>query len=111
MQTMRSPAAISAIAFSVALGIGTERPTAAVHAQEPATRPATIDPALLGGLKWRSVGPARGGGSQAVSGSASRPLEYYFGATGGGLWKTTDGGGTWRPGSDKAFTPSPVGEG
>ena len=109
MQTMRSLVAISAVAFSVALGIGTEYLTAAVRAQEPATSPATIDPALLGGLKWRSVGPARGGRSQAVSGSASRPLEYYFGATGGGLWKTTDGGVTWRPVSDKSFTSSSVG--
>jgi photosystem II stability/assembly factor-like uncharacterized protein len=44
-----------------------------------------------------------------VSGSASRPLEYYFGATGGGLWKTTDGGVTWRPVSDNSFTSSSVG--
>jgi hypothetical protein len=46
-------------------------------------------------LKWRNIGPNRGGRSIAVAGSTSRPLEYYFGATGGGLWKTTDGGTTW----------------
>ncbi len=68
-----------------------------------------IDPSLLAGLTWRSIGPARGGRSQAVAGSATRPLEYYFGATGGGLWKTTDGGGTWRAVSDKFFTSSSVG--
>jgi photosystem II stability/assembly factor-like uncharacterized protein len=106
MQTMRSLSAISGIAFTVALGIGADFPAVAMHAQEPATNPATIDPVLLAGLKWRSIGPARGGRSQAVSGSASRPLEYYFGATGGGLWKTTDGGVTWRPVSDKSFTSS-----
>jgi photosystem II stability/assembly factor-like uncharacterized protein len=39
----------------------------------------------------------------------SRPLEYYFGATGGGLWKTTDGGQTWRPVSDRFFNSSSVG--
>ncbi len=60
-------------------------------------------------LKWRSIGPNRGGRSIAVAGSPSRPLEYYFGATGGGLWKTTDGGTTWKPVSDKAFTSSSVG--
>nr|MBA2354682.1 hypothetical protein [Acidobacteriota bacterium] len=49
----------------------------------------------LSTLKWRSVGPNRGGRSIAVAGSAARPLEYYFGATGGGLWKTTDGGIRW----------------
>src|SRR5262245_5416946 len=78
------------------------------HAQAP---PATdaIDPALLAGLSWRSIGPARGGRSQAVAGSSSRPLEYYFGATGGGLWKTTDGGVTWRAVSDKFFQSSSVG--
>jgi photosystem II stability/assembly factor-like uncharacterized protein len=61
------------------------------------------------GLSWRSLGPARGGRSQAAAGSSSRPLEYYFGATGGGLWKTTDGGVTWRAVSDKFFSSSSVG--
>ena len=41
--------------------------------------------AMFSGLKWRSIGPDRGGRSIAVAGSAARPLEYYFGATGGGL--------------------------
>ena len=43
------------------------------------------DPALFGSLTWRSIGPPRGGRSIASAGSSSRPLEYYFGATGGGL--------------------------
>jgi photosystem II stability/assembly factor-like uncharacterized protein len=73
------------------------------------TPPGGIDPALLSGLRWRSIGPARGGRSQAVAGSTSRPLEYYFGATGGGLWKTTDAGLTWRPVSDRFFKSSSVG--
>src|SRR5436190_16231175 len=83
------------------------------HAQTISAAPTSvtegIDPAMLRGLSWRSIGPARGGRSQAVAGSASRPLEYYFGATGGGLWKTTDGGVTWRAVSDKFFTSSSVG--
>src|SRR5512138_2427610 len=83
---------------------------ARVLAQAPtAPTGAVIDPALFGALRWRSIGPARGGRSQAAAGSSSRPLEYYFGATGGGLWKTTDGGVTWRPVSDKFFTSSSVG--
>jgi photosystem II stability/assembly factor-like uncharacterized protein len=81
-----------------------------VHAQAPATAPATgIDSALFSGLRWRSLGPARGGRSQAVAGSVTRPLEYYFGATGGGLWKTNDGGVTWRAVSDRFFKTSSVG--
>ena len=81
------------------------------HAQAPAASQPSIgiDPALFAGLRWRSLGPARGGRSQAVAGSASRPLEYYFGATGGGLWKTTDGGTTWRPVSDRFFKTSSIG--
>ena len=54
----------------------------------------------FGALQWRSIGPQRGGRSIAVAGSAARPNEYYFGATGGGLWKTTDGGDTWAPVTD-----------
>ncbi len=64
---------------------------------------------MFGGLKWRSVGPDRGGRSIAVAGSAARPLEYYFGATGGGLWKTTDGGTTWKPVADAFLKTSSVG--
>jgi len=60
-------------------------------------------------LRWRNIGPLRGGRSIAVAGSASRPLEYYFGATGGGLWKTTDGGTSWDPVSDAYFQTSSVG--
>jgi photosystem II stability/assembly factor-like uncharacterized protein len=68
-----------------------------------------LDSTLFRGLRWRSIGPARGGRSQAVAGSPSRPLEYYFGATGGGLWKTTDGGVTWQAVSDRFFKSSSVG--
>ncbi len=70
---------------------------------------ATYDPALFSGLQWRSVGPNRGGRSITASGSTARPLEYYFGATGGGLWKTTDGGISWRPVTDGQLTSSSVG--
>ena len=57
-------------------------------------------PEFFSGLRWRNIGPDRGGRSIAVTGHPDRPLEYYFGATGGGLWKTTDGGTTWRPVTD-----------
>jgi photosystem II stability/assembly factor-like uncharacterized protein len=67
------------------------------------------DASFFSGLKWRGIGPNRGGRSIAAAGSASRPLEYYFGATGGGLWKTTDGGTTWKPVTDGQITSSSVG--
>ena len=78
------------------------------RAQGPAVTQAYPD-AMFAGLRWRSIGPNRGGRSIAVAGSASRPLEYYFGATGGGLWKTTDGGTTWRPIADRFLNASSVG--
>ena len=67
------------------------------------------DPLVFGALQWRSIGPHRGGRSITSAGSASRPNEYYFGATGGGLWKTTDGGTTWHPVTDGQIKSSSVG--
>jgi len=60
-------------------------------------------------MKYRNVGPARGGRSLAIAGSASRKNEYYFGAVGGGLWKTTDGGLIWKPVTDGQLQSSSVG--
>jgi photosystem II stability/assembly factor-like uncharacterized protein len=70
---------------------------------------AQTDTTFFGSLSFRNVGPNRGGRSQAVGGSATRVHEYYFGATGGGVWKTTDGGTTWRAVSDKDLKSSSVG--
>ena len=71
--------------------------------------PNVTDSALFAALQWRNIGPNRGGRSIGVAGASSRPLEYYFGATGGGLWKTTDGGTTWEPVTDGKITSSSVG--
>jgi photosystem II stability/assembly factor-like uncharacterized protein len=56
-----------------------------------------LDPNLYGGLRWRMIGPHRGGRSVAVSGIEGQPNVYYFGAVGGGVWKSTNGGVTWEP--------------
>ena len=64
---------------------------------------APADTTVFAALKWREIGPFRGGRSIAVAGSASRPMEYWFGTTGGGVFKTIDGGQTWRPVTDKYF--------
>ena len=75
------------------------------HTQAPSARPASAayDTAAFTALKWREIGPFRGGRSVAVAGSSTRPWEYYFGTTGGGVFKTTDGGMTWAPVTDKFF--------
>lgn len=70
---------------------------------------AQIDPSFYETMSWRNIGPNRGGRCLGVSGSPGRPLEYYFGATGGGLWKTTDGGNEWAPVTDGQVTSSSVG--
>ena len=51
-------------------------------------------------LEYRSIGPYRGGRSCAVAGVPGKPDLFYFGATGGGIWKTTDGGRSWENISD-----------
>jgi len=56
-----------------------------------------LDPALYSGLRWRMIGPHRGGRTIAVSGVEGQPNVYYFGGVGGGVWKTTNGGITWEP--------------
>jgi photosystem II stability/assembly factor-like uncharacterized protein len=68
-----------------------------------------IDPVLLNAYRWRSIGPDRGGRSIAVAGVKGRPREAYFGAVGGGLWKTTDAGNNWAPVTDGQITSSSVG--
>src|SRR5438309_1746181 len=64
---------------------------------------ATPDVSILKNLQWREVGPYRGGRADAVEGIPNQPDVYYFGSTGGGVWKTTDGGQTWKPLSDGYF--------
>ena len=54
-------------------------------------------------MEWRCIGPWRGGRSCAVTGVIGQPNTYYFGATGGGVWKTEDGGNSWQSVSDEYF--------
>jgi len=69
-------------------------------AQESTAKNNNEDP-LFKGMKYRLIGPFRGGRSLTASGIAGDPTTYYFGATGGGVWKTTDGAVTWTPVFDK----------
>lgn len=61
------------------------------------------------GLKWRNIGPFRGGRSVTSTGVVGEPHTYYMGSTGGGVWKTTDDGITWRNISDGFFKTGSVG--
>ncbi len=73
----------------------------------PAQTTSPADPLRL--LQYRSIGPFRGGRVAAVAGVPSQPKVYYFGGTGGGVWKTTDAGVNWEPVSDKFFKTGSVG--
>ncbi|HLY04453.1 MAG TPA: hypothetical protein VKR31_01785 [Rhizomicrobium sp.] len=63
---------------------------------------AAVDPQLFQDMRWRSIGPFRGGRVLAVTGVASDPLHFYFGAVNGGVWETRDAGRTWSPIFDRA---------
>lgn len=76
---------------------------------QAAAKPVTLDSAFLAGYKWRNIGPDRGGRSIAATGVRGRKNEAYFGATGGGLWKTNDGGETWAPVTDGQVHSASVG--
>jgi len=91
------PRTLSALAALAALSF----PTASRAQSYPAE--------LYENLQWQNLGPARGGRSTAAAGSAARPMEYYFGATGGGLWKSVDGGTTWNPVTDGQVSSASVG--
>ncbi|MBT5874530.1 MAG: glycosyl hydrolase, partial [Candidatus Latescibacteria bacterium] len=62
-----------------------------------------IDQSVYKGMEFRSIGPFRGGRSAAVTGVVGQPMTYYFGSTGGGVWKSRDGGQSWKNVSDGFF--------
>ena len=92
---LRSPASFIAL---IALALPGGQATGQGYSEE-----------LYDALEWSNIGPARGGRSIGAAGSAARPFEYFFGATGGGLWKTTDGGTTWSNVTDGQISSSSVG--
>ena len=70
---------------------------------------AAYDSAMFAGLRYRSIGPTRGGRSTAVAGITEQPLTFFLGATGGGVWKTTDAGLNWINISDGFFEAGSIG--
>ena len=73
-----------------------------LFATAPVLRAQHLDPALYAGLRWRCIGPFRGGRALAAAGVPGQPNVFYFGAVGGGVWKTTDAGRVWKPIFDSA---------
>src|SRR5690348_2546535 len=104
MLLSRALLSLSATTIALAVGVPTAR---RLQARDVAS--AGPDSAFLANYKWRNIGPDRGGRSIAVSGVKGHPKEAYFGAVGGGLWKTTDGGENWRPVTDGQINSASVG--
>jgi photosystem II stability/assembly factor-like uncharacterized protein len=95
---MRKSILLAGTLFSVLFSFAQKKQT---------TAPASLtEESVYGSLKYRSIGPYRGGRSAAVAGSYSNKTTFYMGATGGGVWKTTDGGNNWKNISDKYFGSS-----
>jgi photosystem II stability/assembly factor-like uncharacterized protein len=92
------------LAFTTVITL--ERP-AALQTAPPA--PAQIDARNYQDLRWRSVGPTRGGRVTAIAGVRSQPCTFYMGATGGGVWKTETCGNSWVPVSDGQIATGSIG--
>jgi photosystem II stability/assembly factor-like uncharacterized protein len=80
--------------FSALLGAGSG---AAVNAGVAASADAAVPESAYAAMKWRLLGPFRGGWATAAAGVPGDPATFYFGSADGGVWKTTDAGVTWRP--------------
>lgn len=101
-----------ALAVLFCLPLAAQKKNAKSSNTTPSTSAAsnTFDETLFKGLRWRNIGPFRGGRSNAVAGVVQNDNIYYTGYTGGGLWKTEDAGLTWRNISDGFFKTSTVGD-
>ncbi len=98
-------ALFAAIALTfVSTGLSAQKKGAKTPAATNTTAPTLgFDEALYNSVQWRSIGPFRGGRSAAVTGVPGKPNLFYFGSTGGGVWRTRDGGQTWENISDGFF--------
>ncbi|MBA3650510.1 MAG: glycosyl hydrolase [Chthoniobacterales bacterium] len=84
-------------------------PAAAKAPEAQGAKKGQFDEQLWSGMKWREVGPYRGGRAIAIEGVPDEPNTYYFGGVAGGVWKTTDGGANWKPMFDKQHGTSSIG--
>jgi len=79
---------------------------APVRVTAATARDAVVDPALFAELRWRHIGPFRGGRTVGAAGVPQQPNVFYIGVNNGGVWKTTDFGQTWTPIFDAQPTQS-----
>ena len=79
------------------LAVALAAPLAAGALTGVLAQPARVDASLYSGLRWRMIGPFRGGRVNGVSGVPGQPNVFYMGSVGGGVWKTTNAGRTWLP--------------
>jgi photosystem II stability/assembly factor-like uncharacterized protein len=100
---------MAAATFVSAAPAGAAPARAAQAKPAAATGALAFDKALFAGLEWRSIGPYRGGRVTAVAGVRGEPRTYYFGGTGGGVFKTEDGGISWQPIADGQLKTGSVG--
>src|SRR5437899_3803604 len=98
-------------AFAIVAGLAGGRASSAPTPQGPLQPdPNTIvDPKTYQDMRWRQVGPHRGGRSTAVAGVRTQPNVFYMGASGGGVWKTENFGITWFPVSDGQIATGSIG--
>ena len=107
---MFRPLRVAVLALAALPSLATSQRATAAANQRPTVPPPVpgnvtqpFDSVFLTGLRWRELGPYRGGRSVAAAGSVARPNEYYMGTVGGGVFKTTDGGHAWFPVTDRYF--------
>ena len=100
-------------AVLVTIGFVLAAPAAAIHSQntspEPRPPSTSSEETNWQGLRWRSVGPTRGGRVTAITGVRSQICTFYMGATGGGVWKTTNCGESWAPIADGQIATGSIG--
>lgn len=104
---MRSKSAISSA--TVLIAVLSAGPSGAHNEMPPHSVNGPIPEAMLAGLRYHMVGPSRGGRVTAVAGHRAQPGTFYMGASGGGVWKTTNYGHDWLPISDGSFATGSIG--
>ncbi len=90
---------------ALCLALGLAASACGLEASEVTQPGENVDPALFSALRWRSIGPFRGGRVLAVAGVPGEMAHFYFGGVNGGVWETDDAGRTWRP----IFDAQPIG--
>jgi photosystem II stability/assembly factor-like uncharacterized protein len=108
---MRIPPFCLLLTLSLCAAIDLDRPAARAfdQAYAPAASAPAVDPRNYQDLRWRNVGPTRGGRVTAIAGVRSQPCTFYMGATGGGVWKTETCGSAWTPVSDGQIETGSIG--